>query len=142
VSVTQFAVGALAGGVTSYAVSYVIWDVMFGSFFAANMGTAIGVPRETQILWALVVGHLATGALLTLAIATRPRPATVSDGVRIGAIVAFLMWLSVDFTYYGVMNVWNLRATIVDPALEFVHGGISGAAIAAVLGMLRGARPE
>ena len=90
-----------------------VWDLTFGSFFAANAGTATGVARESQIIWALAIGHLATGALLTLVIGNVARGATIVEGFKIGAMVAFLMWLSVDLTLYGVMNIFNLRATIV-----------------------------
>jgi hypothetical protein len=48
--------------------------------------------------------------------------------------VGFLVWFGVDFIHYGVDNVSNLAATIVDPLLEIVRTGIGGAVIAAVIG--------
>jgi hypothetical protein len=48
--------------------------------------------------------------------------------------VGFLVWLGADFITYGVTNIWNLTATIVDPLLAIVWGGIGGGVIAVVLG--------
>jgi divalent metal cation (Fe/Co/Zn/Cd) transporter len=50
------------------------------------------------------------------------------------------MWFSVDFIHYGIGNVSNLTATIADALLELIDAGISGAVIAAVLGMIAGAQ--
>jgi hypothetical protein len=41
------------------------------------------------------------------------------------------------FMHFGVRNIFNLKATIVDPLLEIVRTGIGGAVIAAVLGKLK-----
>ena len=53
--------------------------------------------------------------------------------MKVGAIVGFLLWACVDFTLYGITNMNNLMVTIVDPFVELVHGGIAGAALAALL---------
>ena len=62
------------------------------------------------------------------------------EGLKIGAIVGFLMWFGADFIIYGFQNVSNLTATIADSLLELIHGGIAGAVIAAVLGKVADAR--
>ena len=54
--------------------------------------------------------------------------------------MGFLVWFGVDLIHYGVENVSNLTRTLVDPLLEFVRGGITGAIIAAVLARI--AKPE
>jgi hypothetical protein len=63
---------------------------------------------------------------------------SIGGGARIGAIVGFLLWCTVDFVYYSTTNIANLTRTVVDPLLEVVHGGIGGAVIAAVLGRMAG----
>jgi hypothetical protein len=63
----------------------------------------------------------------------RPEAASIAGGAKVGAVVGFLLWFTADFVLYGVINIANLTRTIVDPLLEFVHGGIGGAVIAAVL---------
>jgi hypothetical protein len=51
--------------------------------------------------------------------------------------VGFLVWFGVDFILYGIENVSNLTATIVDPLLEIIRTGIGGTVIAAVLGKIK-----
>jgi hypothetical protein len=59
---------------------------------------------------------------------------SIVTGFKIGATVGFLVWFGVDFIRYGIHDVLNLTATIVDPLLEIVRSGIGGAVIAVVLG--------
>jgi len=130
----RFLIGTVIGGITMYVVGYLIFTLAFGSFYAANLGSATGVAREAQLAWAFALGYVALAALVTLAIGTRAGSPTVGAGFKIGAIVGFLVWFGVDFVFYGATNIANLTRTIVDPLLEIVRTGIVGAVIAAVLG--------
>ena len=130
----RLVIGTLTGGITMYLVGYLIWGLALVNFFAANAGSATGVARETSLIWATVLGTLSLAALVTLAVESGAGSSTILDGFKIGAIVGFLVWFGVDFIHYGVMDVRNLTATIVDPLLEIVRTGIGGAVIAAVLG--------
>ena len=134
--VKRFLVGTIAGGVALYATGYLIFIVIFADFYAANVGSATGVDRSTQIQWAEALASLAYAALITFAIGNRLGTLSLGAGARIGAIVGFLLWLTADFVFYGATNIANLTRTIVDPLLEFVHGGIGGEVIAAVLGRI------
>ena len=53
-----------------------------------------------------------------------------------GAVVGLLLWMTVDFIFFGSTNLNALTVALVDPALEFVRGGIVGGVIAVVLGMI------
>ena len=130
----RFVIGTLAGGIVMYLVGYLIWGLLLADFFAANAGSATGVARETNLIWAVVLGTFSLAALVTLAVGSQAGPSTILGGFKIGAIVGFLVWFGVDFIRYGLMNVSNLTATMVDPLLEIVRTGIGGAIIAAVLG--------
>jgi hypothetical protein len=136
----RFLIGTLAGGITMYLVGYLIWELAFAGFFAANAGSATGVARESELFWAVALGTLSLAALVTLAVGTRAGAATILDGCKTGAVVGFLVWFGVDFIHYGVSNLSNLTATIADPLLEIVRTGIGGAVVAAVLG--RSARQQ
>ncbi len=138
--IKRFIIGTVVGAITLYVLGYLIWELAFADFFAANAGSATGVVKDPQVIWALALGTLSYAALLTLAIGTRGRSATIVDGLKIGAIVGFLMWFGVDFIHYGIGNVSNLTATLVDPLLELIRAGISGAVVAAVLGKIAGAQ--
>ncbi len=140
--IKRFIIGTVVGAITLYVLGYLIWELAFADFFAANAGSATGVVKDPQVIWALALGTLSYAALLTLAIGTRGRSATIVDGLKIGAIVGFLMWFAVDLTLYAVWNVSNLTAAIADSLLELIRGGIGGAVIAAVLGKIAGAQED
>ena len=139
--IKRLVIGTVAGGIALFILGYVIWNMLFTDFFAANAGSATGVAKDPQVMWAIAVGTLSYAALITLAIGTRAGSTTIVEGLKVGAIVGFLMWFSADMIFYGIWNVENLTAAIVDSLLELVRGGIAGAVVAAVLGKIAGA-PE
>ena len=127
----RFLTGTIVGGIVLYLVGYLIFSMAFASFYAANTGSATGVDRASEVMWAVVLGAFAYAALICYAMGRRGAMG-LAEGFKVGAIVGFLLWVCADFTLYGVENVSNLTRTMVDPLLEVVHGGIGGAAIALV----------
>jgi hypothetical protein len=136
VDTKRFLAGTIVGGIVLYLVGYLIFSMAFASFYAANAGTASGVDRPAELMWAVVLGSLGYAALICYAMGARPTSG-LAAGFKTGAVVGFLMWFSVDFTLYGVQNVSNLTRTIVDPLLEIIHGGIGGAGIGLVVGKMK-----
>ena len=130
--------GALVGAIVLYATGYLIFDLAFANFYRTNVGSATGVDRGGQLVWAMLLANLAYGALITFVIGNRMGTLSIGGGASIGAIVGFLLWCTADFVYYGTTNIANLTRTVVDPLIEVVHGGIGGAVIAAVLGSMAG----
>jgi len=128
----QLTVGIIVGTIVSMIVGYIIWDVLVADFFASNMGSATGVMRDTQLVWAIVVGTAAYTTLIALALRTQSGRPTIVGGLKVGAVVGFFVWFSVDFILFGAMNVNTLTIAIVDPILEAVRAGVTGATIAAV----------
>jgi hypothetical protein len=129
----RLTIGSIAGLVILYIVGVVFWEMIFADFFAANAGTAEGVDREEEIIWATALGTLFYAMLVTLMLEARSGATSIADGIKIGAVVGFLLWGTADFVHFGYMNINNLTATIADTVLEGVRGGIAGAVIAAVL---------
>ena len=138
--IKRFIIGTIVGGIALYILGYVMFNLAFADFFAANAGSATGVWKDPQVIWAIALGTLSYAALITLAIGTRAGSTTIVEGLKVGAIVGFLMWFSADMIFYGIWNVENLTAAITDSLLELVRGGIGGAVIAAVLGKIAGAQ--
>ena len=133
----RFATGTLVGGVILYVAGYLIFDLAFAGFYAANAGSATVVARDPQLVWAVALGSLSYAALVTLAIGSRAGSSNMGAGVKTGAVVGFLLWFTADFIFYGIQNVSNLTRTVVDPLLELVRSGIAGGVIAVVLGKIR-----
>lgn len=134
----QLVIGTLAGAVTVLAIGYLLFTAALGNFYAyaMNAGSATNVAREPQLFWAVALGSLSYAALLTLVIGSRGSNLTIAAGIKIGAIVSFLLWFTADFMLYGISNVGNLTTTVVDPLLELVPGAIAGGVIAGALGRI------
>jgi uncharacterized membrane protein len=129
----QWVGGTVAGAVVLFAVGYVIFELLLKDFYAANSGTATGVYREAQIMWAVAVGALAYAALILYALRGSAASLNVASAAKVGATVGFLIWACADFTLYGISNINTLTLAVVDPLVELVRGGITGAALAVVL---------
>ena len=129
----QWFVGTVGGGIVLMVVGYIIFEMLLRDFYRANGGSATGVYRDSQIMWAVAVANLAYAALILYALKGQAVSINVSSGMKVGATVGFLMWLCVDFTFYGIANINNLTLAIVDPLVELVHAGIAGAALGALL---------
>lgn len=140
--IKRILIGTVVGAITLFILGYLIFELAFAEFYAANMGSATGVVRDNPLIWATALGSISYAALLTLAIETRGDSVAIVDGLKIAAIVGFLLWFTVDFTFYGIFNLTNLTLAIVDPLLELIHAGITGGVIAAVFGKIPGAKEE
>jgi hypothetical protein len=101
-----------------------------------NVGPGTGVARDSPVIWAVFVGALSYGALVALAIGSRPSLVGVGAGMRIGAIVGFLLWCTANFMFFGISDVGTLTSTIIDPLLELVPGAMAGGTVALVLDRL------
>ena len=127
----RLAIGTIVGGITYFVVGYLVFDLAVGDFYAANRPP--GFNRESPIMWAVVLGSFGLGLLLTLGILSREGTLTIAGGLVTGALYNFLIWFGIDFIMYGGKAARNLTLAIVDPLLELIRGGLTGAAIAAVL---------
>ncbi len=132
-NIKRLSIGSVVGTITLYLLGILIWGNLFEEFFDANAGSAVGVDRESQIVWAVVVGSLFYAVLLTLALESRSASKSLVDGLIIGAVVGALLWGTADFIRFGVSNLDTLTAAVADTILEGVRGGITGGVIAAVL---------
>ncbi len=132
-NIKRLRIGSVVGTITLYFLGMLIWGNLFVEFFDANSGSAVGVDRESQIVWALVVGSLFYAVLLTLALESRSASKSLVDGLKIGAVVGALLWGTADFIIFGVSNISTLTGAVADTILEGVRGGIAGGVIAAVL---------
>ncbi len=141
----RFVIATLVGGVTVFATGTLVFAIApFRDFlvYAMNAGSATGVAREPQLVWAVALGALSYSALITLAIGRRADSLNTRSGIKIGAVVGFLLWFTADFMFYGISNVGSLTSTVVDPLLELVPGAVAGGVIATVLGKISNTSSE
>ena len=127
----RFAIGTLVGGLILFFLGYLIFGVVFDDFFAANAGTATGVPKMPIDFVSLAIGQLASAAALTLILGWA-NVSSVGQAARVSALVGLLFFFGVDLTMFATSNTQNLKAAVVDPILAAVLFGVAGAAIGAV----------
>jgi len=132
-STKRFVLSAVVGGISVFIVGGLIYGLLTVSFFEANQGSATGVMRETPDYVHLFLGQLVFGVLLTVIIGKWAGVTGASAGLRIGAIAGLLFGFAMDLTLFGVTNVQNITATLVDPFLVMVQMAVGGAVVGAVL---------
>ena len=127
----RLALGTVVGGLVLFLLGYLVYGVLFASFFATNVGTATGVTREPFNFVALLLGQLAFAAILTM-IFSWSAVRSAGQGAKIGALAGLLFFLGIDLTLYATTNVHNLAASLVDALLAALLFAVSGAVIASV----------
>ena len=135
----RFVIGTAVGASTVLAIGYSLFALpLLRDFYlyAMNAGPATGVARDSPLFWAVLVGALSYGALVTLAIGSRPGRVGVGPGMKIGAVVGLLLWCTANFMFFGISHVGTLTSTIIDPLLELVPGAVAGGTVALVLDKL------
>jgi len=133
----KFLIGTLAGGIAFFFLGYLIYGLALTSFFAAHSGTATGVmkPMEELTWWALILGNLASGALLTYIFLKWANITTFGSGASGGAVIGFFVALSFDMISFATTNMMDLTAAFADVVVGALMTGIAGGIIGAVLGM-------
>lgn len=133
---TKVLLAAVAGGVVTFLLGWLLYGIALKGFFDSNMGSATGVMRgeEDMQLWAVFVGNVAWALLLALLYSRWAGITTFSSGAMSGAWISLLMALGIDLIMYGTTNMSTLAATLVDPIVSAVMGAASGGVVGWVLG--------
>ena len=128
----KFALATVAGGVAAFVAGYLIYGQLFAGFMEAN--TMVGVSRKAPRWIVLGVANLATGALLTTVLGYWAKASNIAEGARVGALLGFLVILSLDLTIAATSNVFDsLRVAVVDMLAYTLIMAIGGAAVGAAL---------
>jgi len=130
----RFWAAALAGGVTLFFVGFLLWGFLLAGFFEAHLGTAAGVQKAQMGLFHLALGQFFWGVLLVVVIARYAGVSGFVPGMRIGALMGFLMSLSVGLNQFSMTNLVDLAAVLTDPFVAAVWSGLGGGVIGLVLG--------
>ena len=124
--------GTLVGGVAFFLLGGLFYGLLLMDFFMNNAGTATGVNKEEPVYWALILGNLVTAFFFTYVFMKFGNVRSFGNGLKAGAIFAFLYALSIDLIMLGVANISSITSTLVDVAVFTTMGAIAGG----VIGML------
>jgi hypothetical protein len=133
----KFLIGTLVGGISFFLLGYLIYGMALSGFYMKHSVAPAGSMKSmSEILWwALILGNLAGGALLTWIFLKLGSIRSFGSGFGTGASIGFFMALSLDLIRYATENTSDLTATLADVGVGTVMNGIVGGIIGAVLGM-------
>lgn len=128
---TKFITGTLAGTVVGMLASSLIFGFALSSYMASNAA----VKSEPDMLW-LLLGHLVFAGLLTYIFLHWASIKTAVSGAKAGALIGFLMCLSMDLVYFATSDMFTGGpiVALVDSVGTGVAWAVGGAAIGWVLG--------
>lgn len=125
----------IAGGITYFFLGWLVYGILFVDVMKNNAGTATGVDRGDQmIFWAIVLGNLLCGFLLSYVFTRLGNVNTAASGAKTGFWLGALMAGGVDFTMYGTTNLSNMNGVLIDIVIWAVLSAITGAVVAWVAG--------
>ena len=127
-------ISGLVGGIVAFFVGYLIWGLALAQFAVDNAGTATGVGKESPDFWAIILGSLASGFLISTIFGRWANISTWKTGASAGALIGFLVGAHVNFIEFGNSNVSTLQLALVDIVGYIVMFAVVGAVVGVMLG--------
>ncbi len=127
-------ISGLVGGVVAFFVGYLIWGIALAQFAVDYAGTATGVGKEAPDFWAIILGSLASGFLISTIFGRWANISTWKTGATAGALIGFLVGAHVNFIEYGSSNIVTLPLVFADIVGYVVMFVIVGAVVGVMLG--------
>jgi hypothetical protein len=139
-------IGGIIAGLVYFFLGYLIYGMLMMDYFNKHTG-ALGSDKAAKdmimsqvnrsdkglLLWSIGIGNLGAGTLLAF-IFDRAGIRNFSAGLVTGAIVGFLAATSFRFIMYGVTNLLDKNAVVVDILLYTVLSAVAGAICGMVMG--------
>lgn len=134
---TKFIIGTLVGGIAFFFLGFLIYGIALESFFTQHAGSATGLQKTMDDMqwWALIVGNLASAALLSYIFLKWANIKSFGEGASAGAVIGFFIALSYDMVSYATTNMMDITACLTDVVVGTVMTAIGGGIIGTVLGM-------
>lgn len=133
----KFLISGIAGGIVAFLGGWLIYGILLMDFMMANAGTATNVMRADMdmIWWALIVGNIFFGLILSYVYNKWANISSLAAGLTAGATIGFFVIAGFDLVMYATSNVMSLKGTLVDIAAGTVLWALTGAAVGWTNGM-------
>ncbi len=133
----KFLIGGIAGGIAFFLLGWLVWGMLLMDFMKSHSNSSSGVFRTEadMVWWAMVVGNLAMGFLLSYVL-SKASINTAAGGISTGAVIGLLMSASIDCTMYAQVNLFDTTSMIADIGASTVVTGIVGGIIGWINGKL------
>lgn len=130
----KFLTGTLVGGIVFFFVGYLFYGVALVGFFTEH-ATGPGKPMEELVWWALILGNISSGAMLTYIFVKWANISSFGSGMSAAAAIGFFSTLAMDMIRFATTNTFDLTGALADVTVGTVLTAVAGGAIGAVLGM-------
>ena len=129
--------GGLAGGIAFFFLGWVVYGMLLMDFISTHSRRSDAFRSEADmIFWAMIVGNLAYGFLVSLIINRTPN-ATVAQGASTGFITGFLYAAAVNFTTYAQIDLYGKKVMAADILSMAILTAVIGAVITWVVSKVK-----
>ena len=134
---TKVLLAALAAGVASFLLGWLIYGVLLHSFMESHMtagALALNKKMENFNWLGMVIANLAWGLLLAWSL-SRMGVTTAMGGLVPGATIGVLVAITYDMFFYSMMNMYTDNMVVI---VDFLANALTGAVVGAVAGIVLG----
>jgi hypothetical protein len=131
----KFFLGGIVGGIANFLLGWLVWGKLLMNFMKENSNQTTGVFRSENdmIWWAMIVGNLAIGFLISF-ILSKAKVRTITGGALTAGFAGLLISLGIDCMMYAQMDLFNTTGMMVDIAATTVVSAIVGAIVGGLNG--------
>jgi len=133
----RLVIGSVVGMIMLNLMGFLLWEVTLGDYMRSHSAGFVGLEREMPIVWALLLGTLLWGALLTM-ILDWTGSASTAAGARTAAMAGVLLVGGIDFIYFAFYDGMDLVGVVADVCLSALQFAVTGALIALAVAKLGG----
>ena len=128
----------VAGGIAFFALGFLIYGLVLDPYMKANMVQYAGLIKDPPDFVSLVLANLVNAFLFAFVFDHWAGIKTFAGGLKGGAILMFLIAVTLDLQFMAFMNLWKggLVPVVVDVIGSTVLGALGGGVIGAVLGLM------
>jgi hypothetical protein len=111
----KFFLAAIVGSAVFFLLGYLVFGMLLTNFLHDNSGLAKDVLDKfnrpmNEFNWgAMVLAHLA-GGFMFATVAMWANARSLGAGLKVGAIIAFLMAVQVNCLFYGTSNLYSITS--------------------------------
>ena len=124
--------GTVAGFVALFVAGYLLYELLLGNFYAANMAT-VGMNAEPDMV-KMTLSNVVYAFFLTFVFSRWAGIKTAKAGATAGAIIGLLLGIYFGLGMAAWMSGYTTTLLLVDPLVGAVWTACGGAAVGFALG--------
>ena len=130
----RFAVATIAGGVTVFLLGYVTSMVFAGLMSNFSVTPPDSYMKDSPVMLPVVLGSLATGALLTVLLGCWTGHTDVWQSFRTSAILGAFISLYLGLSLFGMTTMLDFTGTLIKIIIDTIQVALAGMVVGAALG--------